>query len=69
MFGVGPTELILLALLGLGCLGVALAGVIALVVGLRRGNQQPRLVGCPQCGRNVLPEAATCPNCGQALGG
>ena len=58
-------------LLILGAALVGLAVLVAVVVGVvSRGSQrQPRLVGCPHCGRNVLPGAGECPNCGQAVTG
>jgi hypothetical protein len=32
-----------------------------------RGTGNPRLVGCPVCGRMVSPSATTCPQCGHRL--
>lgn len=64
------TGISFMAILILGALGVALIGlVVAVVVGIARrgGSAHPRLIGCPQCGRNMLPGAATCPNCGKAM--
>jgi hypothetical protein len=48
---------------------IGLAALVAVVVAvIARGSQRhPRLIGCPSCGRNVLPEAAACPNCGQTV--
>ena len=56
-----------LLLVGIVLIGLAL-GVAVLVAVMARGSQRhPRLVGCPHCGRNVLPDSPACPNCGQAL--
>lgn len=58
-------------LLIIGAALVGLAVLVAVIVAVvSRGSQrQPRLIGCPHCGRNVLPEASACPNCGQAVTG
>ena len=56
-----------LILIGIVLIGLAV-GVGVVVAVVTRGSQRhPRLVGCPHCGRNVLPESPVCPNCGQAL--
>jgi hypothetical protein len=61
-----PTVSILL-LIGIVLVGLALL-VALFVAALSRGSQRhPRLVGCPHCGRNVLPGAGTCSNCGQPV--
>jgi hypothetical protein len=56
-------------LLLIGVVLVIVAGaVIAALVAFSRGSQQhPRVVGCPHCGRNVLPDVELCPSCGQRV--
>lgn len=66
-FGIGPVELIILALI----VFVPVAIIIAMVVALtRRRNPleyNSTLRPCPDCGRLVSPRATTCPQCGGPL--
>lgn len=68
MFGMpGHLELLLVAVLGLGCIGVVVA-LVVLVAYLNKGKQSPRgrnLVQCPDCQRSISPSAVSCPHCGR----
>ncbi len=58
-------------LLIIGVVLVGAAALVAVVVAMlaRGGTSQPRLIGCPHCGRNVLPDATACSNCNQPISG
>lgn len=59
-------KLLVMAVLFL--LALLLAGGVALLASMwrRRGSHPPTL-GCPHCGRNVLPQTSVCPACGGAM--
>jgi len=52
------------------CVGVVVGGgliaLIAIVVGLGKGNRA-NLINCKSCGGGVSPYAQTCPHCGQPV--
>ncbi len=58
MFGLGTTEVILLAVVG--C-------IVSYLVFGRRSRRDGPLVPCPDCGHGVSRLASTCPHCGRPL--
>ena len=68
-FGVpGPLELLILLVMGLVCLGVPIAILIAVfAVARRSGPSTPDSPPCPSCGTHVVPGARFCHQCGTSL--
>ena len=70
-FAPGPIELIIIAVVVLGIVGVILAAVmIPLVVSKKNRSDvatNPNLFPCPDCGHWVSRQAPSCPQCGRAL--
>jgi hypothetical protein len=62
--GIGPLEMLIM-----GCFGVFVLGGAALVafLAVRRPQNNSSLVPCPDCGRRLSPQAATCPQCGRPM--
>lgn len=58
--------LLLLGLLGLVCLGVIVAIVLA-AMNMRRADRGQEVMRCPECGSKVSPIDRHCPQCGHAL--
>jgi hypothetical protein len=65
--GIGPMELVILGVLVCGGVGVATVVLIAALSGRNRGQSNPNLVPCPDCGRMVSRHATACPQCGRPL--
>jgi hypothetical protein len=62
IFGIGPTELIILSV-------VAIAVVVFLLTRSNSGAEtnNPNLIPCPDCRRMVSRLAPACPGCGRPL--
>ena len=69
MFGVGPLELLILGVIALVVLGGPVVAVVIIVILMRRNTSRPDadLLPCPDCGRMVSRQAASCPQCGRPL--
>jgi hypothetical protein len=64
----GVSELLLLGLLGLACVGAIVAGIVVALSASRRGEDSPRdVMHCPHCRTAVSPLDRYCPSCGQPL--
>jgi hypothetical protein len=66
IFGIGPQELLILAVIGLMLLAPIVLMVVLVVLGLRR-RDAASTPPCPDCNRPVSPVATSCPHCGHAL--
>lgn len=69
MFGLNPTELLIVGFVALLMLGGVVAVVIILVNSQSRSStpSNPNLTPCPDCGRFVSRLAISCPQCGRPL--
>lgn len=69
MMGIGYIELLILGLVGLGCVGVVAAIAFAATLGGRRGEQVPHqpVVRCTHCGAVHPASDQYCGACGQPL--
>jgi len=67
-FTPGPMEMLILLVMGLVCLGVPIAILIAVfAVARRSGSSTPDSPPCPSCGTHVVPGARFCHQCGSSL--
>jgi hypothetical protein len=64
--GIGATELLILAVMGLVLLGAVVLVALLVFLGLRRRDAMG-MAPCPDCNRPVTPVATCCPHCGRAL--
>jgi hypothetical protein len=69
MFGIGWMEMLILGVLGLGCVGVVVAVTVAATAGGRRSENSPQqpVVRCPSCGAVRPASDNYCGACGKAL--
>ena len=71
MGGVGPMELIMLAVAGLLVCALPVALMVVVMLSLKKNRQPPApevpMSTCPDCNYAVSPLAAACPNCGRPL--
>ena len=64
----GPLEIIIILLVGLMCVGVTVALVVAVfTIGRKSGPATPDSPPCPNCGSHVVPGARFCHQCGSSL--
>lgn len=64
----GPLEIIIVLFIGLICVGVTVALVVAVfMIGRKSGRATPDSPPCPNCGSHVVPGAKFCHQCGNSL--
>ena len=65
----GPMEILIILVMGLVCIGVPVAIVIAVfAIARKSGSSTPDASPCPNCGTHVVPGARFCHQCGSSLG-
>jgi len=67
MFGLGITEMLIVAIMGLLPVALVVGLLVALGVHRRSDASNPNLRPCPDCGNMVSIRAETCPKCGCPL--
>lgn len=75
MFGVGPFEFVILAVIAVLFLILPAAVIVAIVVwavktnsgGKKSRSASPNLTSCPDCHHCVSVHAPSCPKCGRPL--
>jgi len=61
-------EMLIILVMGLICLGVPVAILVAVfAVARRSGSSPPDSPPCPSCGTHVVPGARFCHQCGRCL--
>jgi len=64
----GPMEILIILVIGLICLGVPVAILVAVfAVARKSGSSMPDSPPCPSCGTHVVPGARFCHQCGRSL--
>jgi hypothetical protein len=71
MFGIGWMEMLILVVLGLGCVGVVIAVTVAATTSGRRNETAPQqpVIRCPACGAVRPASDSYCGACGKPLPG
>jgi hypothetical protein len=71
MFGIGPWELVIIALTLLILISPAVIAVVVMLAVSRSSASSmpanPNLTPCPDCGNRVSRQATACPRCGRPL--
>ena len=68
MFGVGPVELILIAVVFIAVIFVVAGRGLAAMSGLFKGIQAGHAtLTCPHCGQETAPTEGRCRSCGREL--